>query len=397
MNPSDHGNGPAFVAELLELLDEGVVLHDREGRVRAVNPAAERILGVAPFGLEGRAGLFTELDSVSEGGEPLAPDDEPAAQAVRSGLRCEPRRIRIRRRDGEIAWLLVKAVPLLEPVRDETSPRGAVCGALTVFKDTSDQVLIEQRLRGGSPEDSFGHLAGSVAHDFNHFLTVIVGYNDLILHQLPPGEPLREQAEHMRLAAKGATTLTRELMDFSRRQQRSAGVMDLPSTLTEMQPLLSRLLGPRILLRLELDRSSAWVRANPAQLERVVFNLALNARDAMRSGGELRLATRDVHIDDDFVRRHPGAQVGPFVRLTVSDSGVGMDEETRKRLFEPFFTTKPPGQGTGLGLASVWGIVKQFGGYIEVESEPGHGAEFRIDLPAATVVTTDARAHADRK
>jgi signal transduction histidine kinase len=351
VSPADFGAGPAFVAELLELLDEGVVLHDRDGRVRSANPAAERILGVPLFGLEGAAGLFAGLQSACEGGEPLAPDDEPAAQALRSGLRGEPRRIRIKRHDGEVVWLLVRAVPLLEPRRDGDSPRGAVCGALTVFKDTSDQMLIEQRLRGGAPEDSFGHLAGSVAHDFNHFLTVIVGYNDLILHQLPPGDPLRDQAEHMRIAANGATTLTRELMDFSRRQQRSAGVMDLQRTLGEMQPLLARLLGPRIMLRLDLDpdHSSAWVRANPAQLERVVFNLALNARDAMRSGGELRLATRPVQIDEEFVRRHPGALVGSFVRLTVSDNGAGMDEATASGSSSPSSRPSPRGRAPGSG------------------------------------------------
>lgn len=382
MSGTDFGQGPGFVPELLELLDEGVVLHAPDGSVFTCNEAAERILGIPSLKLAGCRDLFSSLEAVGEDGERFTPESEPALQSLRTGVRCDQRRIRIRRPDGEVAWLQVKTVPILEPRRSGGQVGSAIGGALTVLRDSSDQVLIEQRLREEVPEDAFGQLAGSVAHDFNHFLTVIAGYNDIILGSMTPDDPMREHAEHMRVAASGAATLTRELMDFSRRQRRAAGAMDLTLTITEMQPLLVRLLGPRIRIRLELDRDNVWVRANPAQLERVIFNLALNARDAMRGRGELRLATRPVTIDEAFVAAHPGAQPGAFVRMTVADNGAGMEAGTRRRAFEPFFTTKPPEQGTGLGLATVWGIVKQFGGYIEVESEPGEGAVFRIDLPA---------------
>lgn len=380
-----------FVPELLEILEEGVVLHAADGSVRSCNPAAARMLAWPVFGREGARSLFSEVETSHEDGAPLTRGDEPALRALATGEPQESR-LRVRRADGEQSWLHVKSVPLREARRDAAGPRAAITGALTVIRDLSEHVLVEERLSGEIPEDSFGELAGSIAHDFHHFLTVIVGYSDLIALTLAPNDPVREQAEHIRAAATGAARLTRELVDFGRRQRHPAGETDLARTVAEMQPMLVRLLGPRIRLALEIDPGARRVRANSAQLERALFNLALNARDALRSGGTLRIATQRVLIDDAFVRSHPGAQSGEYVRLTVADDGAGMSEETRRRLFEPFFTTKPPGQGTGLGLATVWGIVKQFGGYIDVDSAPGRGAEFRIDLPACPLPAGDSRA-----
>lgn len=381
MKPDHRAPDPHFVPDLLELLEEGVVLHAADGSVRSCNPAAARMLAWPVFGREGARSLFSEVETTFENGAPLTYEDEPALRALATG-EAQESRLRVRRADGEQSWLHVKSVPLREGRSDAAGPRAVITGALTVIRDMSEHVLVEERLSGGMPEDSFGELAGSIAHDFHHFLTVIVGYSDLIAMTLAPNDPMREQAEHIRAAATGAARLTRELVDFGRRQRHSASETDLARTVNEMQPMLVRLLGPRIRLVLDVDSGARRVRANPAQLERALFNLALNARDAMRSGGTLRIAARRVAIDDAFVRSHPGAMPGDFVRLTVRDDGVGMTEETRRRLFEPFFTTKPPGQGTGLGLATVWGVVKQFGGYIDVDSAPGRGAEFRIDLPA---------------
>lgn len=381
MSPDDLGLSAVFGPELFGLLDEGVILHAPDGGVFSCSPAAERVLGLSVPQASGRRGLFCSLEAVDEAGVLLTPDAEPAREALRNRRAAGPRRLRIRRPSGEPAWVQVKSAPLLRPNPGQGEPQ-AVAGALSVVQDLSELVMIERRLSGQAPEDAFSRLAGSVAHDFNHFLTVILGYSDLMLQSLPAGDPLREHSRHVRDAATSAATLTRELLDFSRRQRRSAVAVDLSATITAMQPMLARLVGPYIRVRLDLGRSSAWVRANAAQLERVVMNLALNARDAMRGGGELRLATRAVTLDEAFVRAHPGAQAGAFVRLTVTDTGTGMEARTRDRLFEPFFTTKAPGKGTGLGLATVYGIVKQFGGYIDVESEPGQGAEFRIDLPA---------------
>ncbi|MBK7368194.1 MAG: hypothetical protein IPJ04_09880 [Candidatus Eisenbacteria bacterium] len=367
--------------ELLEMLEEGVVLHAADGSVKSCNPAAARMLAWPVFGREGAKSLFSEVETTLEDGAPLTRGDEPALRALATGESHESR-LRVRRADGEQSWLHVKSVPLREARPDLGGPRAAITGALTVIRDMSEHVLVEERLSGGMPEDSFGELAGSIAHDFHHFLTVIVGYSDLIAMTLSPNDPVREQAEHIRAAATGAARLSRELVDFGRRQRHSTSETDLARTVTEMQPMLVRLLGPRIRLVLDFEPGARRVRANTAQLERALFNLALNARDAMRSGGTLRIGAKRVAIDEAFVRSHPGAMAGEFVRLTVGDDGAGMTEETRRRIFEPFFTTKPPGKGTGLGLATVWGIVKQFGGYIDVDSAPGRGAEFRIDLPA---------------
>ena len=391
MNEDRHPPDGNFVPELLEMLEEGVVLHAADGGVLSCNPAAARMLAWPVFGREGTKSLFAEVEAAHEDGVPLTRGDEPALRALATGVAHESR-LRVRRADGEQSWLHVKSVPLREARRDHSGPRAVITGALTVIRDLSEHVLVEERLSGGVPEDSFGELAGSIAHDFHHFLTVIVGYSDLIALTLAPNDPVREQAEHIRAAATGAARLTRELVDFGRRQRHSAGETDLARTVAEMQPMLVRLLGPRIRLALDFDPGARRVRANSAQLERALFNLALNARDAMRSGGTLRIGTKRALIDDAFVRSHPGAQAGEYVRLTVADDGPGMTEETRRRLFEPFFTTKPPGQGTGLGLATVWGIVKQFGGYIDVDSAPGRGAEFRIDLPACSLPASEAQA-----
>ncbi len=380
MNDDDPTADFVFLPELLELLEEGVVLHGADGRVRSCNPAAARMLAWPSFGPEGVRSLFAEVETTLESGEPLTQEDEPALRAIASGAAHEAK-LRVRRADGESSWLVVKSVPLRAPMSREGSRAAVIRGALTVIR-AADAGPDPERPRGEAPAESFSELAGSIAHDFSHFLTVIVGYSDLIVTGLPESDPVREQAEHIRAAAIGAARLTRELVDFGRRQRQTAREAHVADLVNEMHPMLARLVGPRIRLSLDLDPAATWVRADPAQLERAILNLALNARDAMRSGGTLRIATVPVTIDEAFVRTHPGALPGAFVRLVVRDDGVGMTDETRRRLFEPFFTTKPPGHGTGLGLATVWGIVKQFGGYIDVESAPGRGAEFRIDLPA---------------
>lgn len=393
MSANDLGPALEVPPELLAVLEEGVLLHGPDGSVHGCTAAAERILGLAATQVVGRRGVFSSLEAVGENGVLLTPDSEPARVALRLRAPTAPRRVRIRRPDGEPAWLRVRAAPLMRPAT--AAPRERIlAGALTVLQDLSEQVLDEERLSGLVPEDAFSRLAGSVAHDFNHFLTVILGHAELLHESLPPSHALREHAEQMRDAALRASTLTRELLDFSRRHRRAAGPVDLAVTIGAMRPMLTRLMGPAVRVGLELEREGSLVRANAAQLERVILNLAFNARDAMRAGGELRLATEPVEIDEAFVHAHPGAQVGHFVRLTVTDDGVGMDARTRERLFEPFFTTKAPGRGTGLGLATVYGIVKQFGGFIEVDSEPGVGTSFRIDLPAFT--GTVAAAAGDR-
>ena len=239
--------------------------------------------------------------------------------------------------------------------------------------------------------EAVGQLAGGVAHDFNNLLTVITGRSQLLLRRLDPDDPLRRHAKLIDQTAERAAALTQQLLAFSRKQVLQPKVLDLNAVVTGMGKMLRRLIGENIELVIRLGSDLGSVEADPGQLEQVILNLAVNARDAMPRGGRLTLETERVELDPAFVRRHPGAQPGLHVALVVRDTGIGMDADTQAHLFEPFFTTKGPGKGTGLGLATVYGIVKQSGGYIAVESEPGRGTGFTIYLPrierAAEAVT----------
>jgi PAS domain S-box-containing protein len=242
----------------------------------------------------------------------------------------------------------------------------------------------EDQLRQAQKMDAVGKLAGGIAHDFNNLLMVIRGEADLILRRLEPGDPKRQNAEGIREAADQAATLTRQLLAFSRKQVLAPAVIDLNAVVTGIRKILPRLIGETIELITATAPAPCPVTADAGQLEQMILNLAVNARDAMPNGGRLLIRTSAALIDEDAA---PGRGVGPgrFVMLEVSDTGVGMDRETREHLFEPFFTTKEQGKGTGLGLSTVYGIVRQSGGHIAVESEPGHGTTFRIWLPEAPV------------
>ncbi|HEY7652365.1 MAG TPA: ATP-binding protein [Methylomirabilota bacterium] len=229
--------------------------------------------------------------------------------------------------------------------------------------------------------DAIGRLAGGVAHDFNNLLTVILGRTDILLHPLPPEDPTRRGIELIRRTAGRAADLTRQLLAFSRKQVLEAVVLDLNAVTADMKDMLGRLLGEDIALVTTPMPDLGRVKADRGQIEQVVMNLAVNARDAMPRGGHLIVETENVDLDAEYVRRHMGARPGPHVMLSVSDSGLGIPREILPHIFEPFFTTKEQGRGTGLGLATVYGIVKQSGGYIEVDSEPDRGTTFRIYLP----------------
>ncbi|MCC7126494.1 MAG: response regulator, partial [Acidobacteria bacterium] len=224
-------------------------------------------------------------------------------------------------------------------------------------------------------------LAGGVAHDFNNLLTVIIGYNESLDFDEALGESARDAVQQIRLATERATTLTRQLLAFSRRQVLQPQTLDLREVARQLAPMLRRLIGEDVELNTEWGKTAAVVRADPGQIEQVLMNLAVNARDAMPQGGRLTVRIDTTEFGADFVAARPYVVPGPYVELTVSDTGMGMSADTRARIFEPFFTTKPQGQGTGLGLAMVYGIVKQSEGYIWVESQPNAGATFRIALP----------------
>jgi nitrogen-specific signal transduction histidine kinase/ActR/RegA family two-component response regulator len=249
--------------------------------------------------------------------------------------------------------------------------------------DITDRVNLEEQLRQAQKMEAVGRLAGGVAHDFNNLLTAISGYAQILRGEFDVGDSRRADVDEIILAGERAAALTRQLLAFSRRQVLQPREIDLNDSIRELRGMLVRVIGEDIDLEIALSSDIGLVRADPGQLTQVLLNLAANAKDAMPRGGKLTLETRKVELDEPFTRTHSGVRPGRHVMLRVSDTGSGIDPETRSHLFEPFYTTKDIGKGTGLGLATVYGIVRQSEGSIDVYSEPGQGSVFEICLPEA--------------
>ena len=261
---------------------------------------------------------------------------------------------------------------------------GRPIGTIGVALDVTERHRLEDQFRQAQRMEAVGQLAGGIAHDFNNLLTAILGFAEMTLTPLPDGQ-MRDDVQQILNAGHSAASLTRQLLAFSRKQILQPQVLDLNTLVGGMQTLLRRVIGEDISLVTTLSDGESHINADRGQIEQVIMNLAVNARDAIPSNGTLRLSTENVDVDDAFVAAHPGAAAGPHVRVTVSDTGSGMGPDVLAHLFEPFYTTKPLGKGTGLGLATVDGIVKQSGGYIWVESTPGEGTSFMINFPRVSV------------
>ena len=295
--------------------------------------------------------------------------------------------------DGSVRWTSIRSQTFFDgegPVRRPVRTIGASRDITEQRQAEEEKTKLEEQLFQAQKMESIGRLAGGVAHDFNNLLTVINGYSQLALAELQPFDPLWSSIEEIRKAGERAVGLTRQLLAFSRKQILQPRVLDLNRVVQDLRPMLERLMGEDVEVRVALDAVSGAVRADPHHLEQVIMNLAVNARDAMPGGGSLLIETAGVELDTSYVRLHPEVNAGRYVMLAVSDSGLGMDQETRQRIFEPFFTTKPAGHGTGLGLSMVQGIVVQSGGHINVYSEPGRGTTFKIYLPAVADAAADA-------
>jgi PAS domain S-box-containing protein len=258
-----------------------------------------------------------------------------------------------------------------------------------LVEDATERRSLEAQLAQAQKMESVGRLAGGIAHDFNNLLTAILGYVDLMQGALSDRDPISRHAQQIRRAAERASMLTRQLLAFSRKQFLQPRVLDVNAVVEESSQMLRRLISENIELESKLDSALLRVKVDPSQLQQVLMNLAVNARDAMPRGGTLSISTANVRLPSGLLERDPEVEPGPYVMLTVTDTGVGMDGRTRARIFEPFFTTKRVGEGTGLGLSTVYGIVRQSGGHVVVDSEPGRGSRFAIYLPAVTEVVDE--------
>ena len=277
---------------------------------------------------------------------------------------------RYRCKDGSYRWLHWNAMPETEKQLIYASAR-----------DITDRKILEDQQRQAQKMEAIGRLAGGVAHDFNNLLTVIIGRAQLMMMRLKPIDPFHREVKLIEETAERAATLTRQLLQFSRQQVLQPKVINLNPTVMQMDEMLRRLIGENIELKMSLLPALGNVMADPGQVQQVVMNLAVNARDAMPEGGKVLIETTNVELDAEYAKHHASVLPGPHVMLAVTDTGCGMDEKTRSHLFEPFFTTKAKGKGTGLGLSTVYGIVKQSGGHIWIYSEPGKGATFKVYFP----------------
>jgi two-component system cell cycle sensor histidine kinase/response regulator CckA len=361
-----------WLARIIASAEEAVLSKTLDGTILTWNAAAERLYG------------YSAAEAVGEHVSLLAPLERRAEvdellRRVGAGERIVEHETFRLRKDGR----RVDVVLSLSPIRDE---RDEIVGAVTMARDAAAERRHEQARWQAQKLEAIGRLAGGVAHDFNNLLTAILGYGSVALASTPPGEP-RDAVEEIIRAANRAADLTRQLLAFGRRAPQETMAVDVNHVVRGLEPLLRRVLGEDVELAIVLADELPPVESDVAQVEQIVVNLAVNARDAMPRGGRLTIETQLVELDEEYARVHPDAAPGTYALLAVSDDGIGMDAETRARLFDPFFTTKPIGRGTGLGLSTVYGIVEQSGGHIWFYSEPGHGTVFKIYLPVSERVS----------
>jgi PAS domain S-box-containing protein len=355
------------LSRAVEQVPVSIVITDTGGVILWVNPHFTSVSGWSPEEAIGRK------PSILRSGHHPPEFYRDLWETIAAG-RLWKGEMRNRRKDGTLFWESVS----ISPVTDDG---GRVSHYVAVKEDVTSRRLLEDQFRQAQKMEAIGTLAGGVAHDFNNLLTVITGFTELTAAKMGPADPNRPYAEEVLKASRRAADLTRQLLAFSRRQVLQPKEVDLNGIVRGMEKMLGRLLGEDVRVRLDLAPGLRRTVADPGQVEQVILNLCVNARDAMPEGGTLFLSTRNEDVTPDVAAATPGLPEGPHVSLAVRDTGTGMTEDVKARIFEPFFTTKPVGKGTGLGLATVFGIVRQSGGQVYVESAPGAGSTFRILLP----------------
>ena len=354
----------------IERMPLGYIAQDRVFRIVGWNPAAERIFGWSSDEATGKHPFELivppEMQAhVSGNWSKLREGDDSSGDSVGPGLRKDGTTV-------ECEWFST-------PLRDAT---GATTGLITLVHDITEKVRLEKQLLMAQKMESVGTLAGGIAHDFNNALMGIVGFGELLRNRMAGDEQALHDLNEILRCAERAATLTRQLLAYARRQVIEPVNLNLSPLVSDLMKLIGKVVGEHIEVKTSLEKNVPTICADRGQIEQVVMNLCLNARDAMPEGGRLVVETGDVYLEEEYVRQNPYMRTGRYVLLTVSDTGIGMDEKTRERVFDPFFTTKGPDKGTGLGLAMVYGIVKQHDGFIHLYSEPGKGTAFKVYFPA---------------
>ena len=349
-----------------------ISVKDADGRYVIVNRALADALRTTPKAAVGQRDADLAPSFLT-----LLPPGAHDSTVLRTGRTVVVPQVAVASEGGTTRWFQLIKVPL-------RLPGDPAVKVLAVATDITQHKMLEEQLRQAQKLEAIGQLAGGVAHDFNNILTAILGTADLLLADMAPADPKRDDAEEIRLAARRAAGLTRQLLAFSRKAATEMRPFDLNELITGIEQMLRRLLAANIQTRFALTAGLSPVLADPGQIEQVVLNLAVNARDAMPQGGKLTIETAESELDATYAAAHEGVSPGRYVMLAVSDTGMGMDSVTQARIFQPFFTTKEVGKGTGLGLSTVDAIVRQHGGHVWLYSEPGKGTVFKVYLPRAS-------------
>ncbi|RNC68635.1 MAG: hybrid sensor histidine kinase/response regulator [Desulfuromonadales bacterium] len=352
---------------LVEQSPVSIVITDRNGTIEYVNPRFSLVTGYSAEDAVGQNPRILKSGHVSD------EDYRQLWDTITKGLEWHGELLN-KKKNGELFWERAS----ISAIRDAN---GIITHFVGIKEDITEQRRTSDQLRQVQKMEAIGQLAGGVAHDFNNLLTIINGYSSLILHEMPKEDPFRFEIERILHAGERAADLTHQLLAFSRRQILEPKEIHINQLVKNVEKMLKRLIRENVVLQTRLADRPGMVKADPGQVEQIIMNLVVNARDALENGGVVTIETANAILDEVFTRENPGAVAGSYVMLAVHDNGIGMSQEVKRKIFEPFFTTKEQGRGTGLGLATVYGIVKQSGGYIRVDSEPGNGSSFFIYLP----------------